>query len=103
MKIGDLATNPTLQQLYNAQKARVYEFILAVCSNQKNGGIEYITSGYGKDWYDQPSARWGVNNISTDEKLNIKYKRVHPAKLKYEKAGGKYPFEFHDIGPRGGK
>lgn len=94
MKTFDII-KPSLEQLFNAQKARVYEFWLETIRYQrsrKNGGQSFTTIADLHNWtYYEDSTHWsGLGNPETSKKFKEAYKRVFVAKNRFEQAGGKY-------------
>lgn len=103
MKTDDLFKHnlPTLEQLYNTQKARVYEFILRTNLIRTRAGGTPHPNSVTDSWYNETSNEW-IGNFGNTKEGHV-YRRVYKAKSQYENAGGKYPFIPHDVGPRGEK
>lgn len=92
MKTFDILEKPSLQQLFNSQKARVYEFWLQITKLQKTrriSGDNVITLD---EWIYQPHEDGWNGKINSDQpkKFRQAFIRVQNAKKRFEQAGGDY-------------
>lgn len=93
MKTFDII-EPSLEQLFNVQRARAYEFFLEIRKYQRSKYDTQSLSSYDADLQEyiyDPSSKWKVSPGSEMPKKFIEtYNRLFLAKKKFERAGGKY-------------
>lgn len=96
MKMFEVVDNDLLTKLFNIQKARVYDFVVAMnkTHRQKTGESSRLSWFTFTQWVDEGPRLWTEEvylwKDGTIDPNRKRFQRIRQAKLAYEKAGGKF-------------